>query len=189
MAHLNQEMQTAVQELLERAPMKPAQILVLGCSTSEIQGEPIGQDSNVEVAREVLRPLLEQVQRQQLFLAVQCCEHLNRALVVEEEAARLYNWRQVLAQPVPEAGGAAAAVAHELFREPLLVESVQGHAALDLGQTLVGMHLAPVVVPVRLAVTHIGQAVLTAARTRPPLIGGDRAVYGPLGSTAYLREK
>ena len=112
-----------------------------------------------------------------LFLAVQCCEHLNRALVVEEDALERFGLTEVTVHPVPEAGGSAASRAYELFDRPVVVESVTGDLGLDIGQTLIGMHLKRVAVPVRLSVRHIGDAVLTAARTRPPLIGGERAKY------------
>lgn len=178
--HLDQiaaQVKAAAEGLLERARLRPGQILVLGCSTSEVQGKRIGKAGSVEVARAILEPLLELTGKNQLYLAVQCCEHLNRALVVEAPLVERYGLEEVRAYPIPGAGGAAAAVAMELFHEPVLVERIQGHAGLDIGQTLIGMHLRPVVVPVRLPLASIGEACLTAARTRPRLIGGNRAVY------------
>ena len=112
-----------------------------------------------------------------LYLAVQCCEHLNRALVVEEEAAERFGLTEVTVHPVPEAGGSAASRAFELFENPIVAESIVADLGMDIGQTLIGMHLKRVAVPVRLSVKTIGNAVLTAARTRPPLIGGERARY------------
>ena len=126
-----------------------------------------------------VRPVRRKPRKQShgLFLAVQCCEHLNRALVVEEDALERFGLTEVTVHPVPEAGGSAASRAYELFDRPVVVESVTGDLGLDIGQTLIGMHLKRVAVPVRLSVRHIGDAVLTAARTRPPLIGGERAKY------------
>ncbi|MBQ6913491.1 MAG: TIGR01440 family protein, partial [Acidaminococcaceae bacterium] len=112
-----------------------------------------------------------------LYLAVQCCEHLNRALVVEEVAMDAFGLTQVTVHPVPEAGGSAASRAYELFDHPVVVETVTADLGMDIGQTLIGMHLKRVAVPVRLQVKTVGEAVLTAARTRPPLIGGERAKY------------
>ena len=124
-----------------------------------------------------MNALIAVTQKHHLFLAQQCCEHLNRALVVEEEALDKYNLTQVTVHPVPHAGGSMASAAYETFKHPVVVEQIQAHLGLDIGQTLIGMHLKRVAVPVRLSVKKIGNAILTAARTRPPLIGGERAKY------------
>jgi uncharacterized protein (TIGR01440 family) len=179
----------AAETLLSRAEFKKGQLFILGCSTSEIQGKHIGKAGSVEVANLVLKPLWELAKTREFFLAVQCCEHLNRVLVVEAEAVEKYGLEEVRVYPVPEAGGAVAAVAMELFSEPVVVEKVQGHAGLDFGQTLIGMHLKPVAVPVRLPVKFIGSACVTAARTRPKLIGGKRAAYDKPGSLLSEEEK
>jgi len=113
----------------------------------------------------------------EFFLAIQCCEHLNRALVTTRDAAEKYGWQEVTVRPVQHAGGAMATAAYENFVEPIIVEAISAHAGLDIGQTLIGMHLKRVAVPVRLSESKIGEAVLTAAWTRPPLIGGERAKY------------
>lgn len=189
LSKISAETEKAARELLARANLRPGQIFVLGCSTSEVQGKAIGKGSSMEIAAAILEPLLEVIREQKLYLAVQCCEHLNRALVVEAALAERYENDIVQVYPVPGAGGAAAAMAMELFAEPVLLERIQAHAGLDIGQTLIGMHLRPVVVPVRLSVKCIGSALLTAARTRPKLIGGNRAVYSKPGSLPPGPEK
>ena len=167
------EVTAAAEELIAVARPKEGRIFVLGCSTSEVLGSAIGTARSPETADAVLAA----TRSHGLFLAVQCCEHLNRALVVEEDALERFGLTEVTVHPVPEAGGSAASRAYELFDRPVVVESVTADLGLDIGQTLIGMHLKRVAVPVRLSVRHIGDAVLTAARTRPPLIGGERAKY------------
>lgn len=166
-----------VRELLDVARLKPGQILVLGCSTSEIQGKKIGSTGSTEVAAAVLDGILGALEGTGVYLAVQCCEHLNRALVVEREAVEKYNLTEVTVLPVPNAGGATAATAMKRFKDPVVVESIQAHAGIDIGDTLIGMHVRPVAVPVRLSSRSVGHAHVNAARTRPKLIGGRRAVY------------
>lgn len=174
---LKQEVAQATSGLLEVARLRPGQILILGCSTSEVQGKRIGSGGNTDVAEAVLDGVSETLRGTGVQLAVQCCEHLNRALVVERETLEKYNLTEVTVLPVPHAGGATAATALGRFRDPVVVESIQAHAGLDIGDTFIGMHLRPVAVPVRLMVRSIGDAHLTAARTRPKLVGGKRAVY------------
>lgn len=168
---------TAASGLLEVAKLRPGQVLVLGCSTSEVQGKRIGSTGNTEVAAAVLDGVEEALKGTGVQLAVQCCEHLNRALVVERETQEKYNLTEVTVLPVPHAGGATAATALRRFRDPVMVESIQAHAGIDIGDTLIGMHLRPVAVPTRLAIRSVGDAHLTLARTRPRLIGGNRAIY------------
>lgn len=167
----------AAAELLTEAALQPGQVLVVGCSTSEVAGARIGSAGSDAVAEAILEPLWSVVQANGLYLACQCCEHLNRALVVTEEAAVRYGWEQVSVVPVPKAGGAFAARAMRHMPGAVVVEEIRAHAGLDIGSTLIGMHLRKVAVPVRLKLATIGQARLTAARTRPKLIGGERAVY------------
>lgn len=164
-------------ELLEVAELRPGRILVVGCSTSEIAGHKIGTSSSLDMGRAVVEGLLKAASEAQVYLAAQCCEHLNRALVVEAQAAEAYGLEEVTVIPAVKAGGALATAAYEAFHRPVVVAGIQAHAGLDIGGTLIGMHLRPVAVPVRLEVKTIGAAVLIAARTRPPLIGGARAVY------------
>ncbi len=167
----------AARELVSVAGLKRGQVLVVGCSTSEVAGERIGTAGSDEVARAVLEPLWEVTQEHGLYLACQCCEHLNRALVVTREAAERYGWEEVTVVPVPKAGGAFAARAMRHMPDAVVVEEIRAHGGLDIGSTLIGMHLRRVAVPVRLSLDMVGRARLTAARTRPKLIGGERAVY------------
>ena len=162
---------------LERENLRPVRLMVVGCSTSEIAGGNIGKASVPEYGREVVKAMTECAREYGFDLAFQCCEHLNRALVVEEEVMEAFGLTQVTVHPVPEAGGSAASRAYELFEHPVVVESVKAELGMDIGQTLIGMHLKRVAVPVRLQAKTIGNAILTAARTRPPLIGGERAKY------------
>jgi len=171
------EVVQAVAGLLELARLRPGQILVLGCSTSEVQGKRIGSGGNTDVAAAVLDGVDEALRGTGIRLAVQCCEHLNRCLVVERDTQEKYNLTEVTVLPVPHAGGATAAIALTRFSDPVVVESVQAHAGIDIGDTFIGMHLRPVAVPVRLAIRSVGEAHLTLARTRPKLFGGKRAVY------------
>ena len=174
---VKEQVRTAASGLLEVAKLRPGQVLVLGCSTSEVQGKRIGSTGNAEVAAAVLDGVDEALKGTGVQLAVQCCEHLNRALVVERETQEKYNLTEVTVLPVPHAGGSTAATALRRFRDPVMVESIQAHAGIDIGDTFIGMHLRPVAVPTRLAIRSVGDAHLTLARTRPRLIGGNRAVY------------
>lgn len=177
LAEVKEQVRTAASGLLEVAKLRPGQVLVLGCSTSEIQGKRIGSMGSTEVAAAVLDGVEEVLKGTGVQLAVQCCEHLNRALVVERETQEKYNLTEVTVLPVPHAGGSTAATAVKRFSDPVMVESIQAHAGIDVGDTFIGMHLRPVAVPVRLAIRSVGDAHLTMARTRPRLIGGNRAVY------------
>ena len=160
-----------------KANLRPRQILVLGCSTSEVIGQQIGQGSSIEVAEALLPPLLERVHQQGIFLAVQGCEHINRALVVEEACVEHYGLEVVTVLPALHAGGAMAVKVWQSFSAPSMVEKIQGHAGIDIGDTFIGMHLRPVAIPIRLQVKELGEAHLTLAHTRPRLIGGPRAMY------------
>ena len=160
-----------------KADLRLRQILVLGCSTSEVIGQRIGQGSSLEIAEVLLPPLLSRVHQQGIFLAVQGCEHINRALVVEEACAEHYGLEVVTVRPALHAGGAMTVKAWENFSSPVMVERIQGHAGIDIGDTFIGMHLRPVAIPIRIHVKELGEAHLTLARTRPRLIGGPRAMY------------
>ena len=155
----------------------PGQIFIVGCSTSEVRGAQIGTDGSKEVAEAILHSLLEETFHWEASLAIQCCEHLNRALVVERETMEAYGLEEVSAMPVPHAGGALAAQAMQDFIDPVVVECIAAHGGIDIGGTLIGMHLKKVAVPLRLQQGTIGQARVTAAWTRPKLIGGARTVY------------
>ena len=172
-----EQVKQAAEELVGIAKLKAGDLLVVGCSSSEITGSKIGTDSKPETADEVFRGVYEVLKGKGIYLAAQCCEHLNRALVVEVDYAEKHGIETVNAVPQPKAGGSFATAAYKGFDRPVLVETVQASAGLDIGGTLIGMHLKDVAVPVRLSVDHIGQAVLICARTRPKYIGGERAKY------------
>ncbi len=167
-----------LRELVQAGGLKPGQLIVIGTSTSEVLGRRIGTSGTMDVARHIFDAALTVAREQGLFLAFQCCEHLNRALVVEERLFQAYPLLEpVSVVPVPKAGGSMAAYAYRQMESPVVVESVQAHAGMDIGDTLIGMHLRKVAVPTRPPVRAIGQAHVTMAFTRPKLIGGSRAVY------------
>lgn len=166
---------SAMAELCDIANIRPGQIVVVGCSTSEIVGAKIGTDSNVEVAEVVFQALYDVLNERGAYMAAQCCEHLNRAIIVEHAAVP--NAEIVNVVPQPKAGGSMATTAYRRFHDPVAVEEIRADAGLDIGGTLIGMHLKRVAVPVRLSTKQIGDARLLAARTRPKFIGGIRAIY------------
>ena len=168
----------AVGELLEAAKLQEGDLFVVGCSSSEIVGGRIGHASSLETAQAVFRGIYPALQQRGIYLAAQCCEHLNRALSVERACARQYGLDPSV-HPQPKAGGSFATTAWDSFADPVAVEHIRAHAGMDIGGTLIGMHLRDVAVPVRLSLDHIGQAILLCARTRPKFIGGSRAVYDP----------
>ena len=174
---IKSELNAAIEELITIAHPQKGQVLVVGCSTSEVVGKKIGTAGSMEAAAEIFAVLQKAVHKHGLFLAIQCCEHLNRSLVTEAAAAEKYGWEEVSVRPVQHAGGALGTQAYAGFSQPVVVEKIQAHLGLDIGQTLIGMHLKRVAVPVRLAQKKVGDAMLTAAWTRPPLVGGARAVY------------
>ncbi len=161
--------------LCEKANLHAGQLVVVGCSTSEICGSRIGSDSRPEVANVVFDAVYAELHSRGIWLAAQCCEHLNRALIVERAAVP--NLDVVNVVPQPKAGGSFATAAYHAFEHPVAVEYIRADAGLDIGGTLIGMHLREVAVPLRLGIDHIGSAILLAARTRPKFIGGIRAHY------------
>ena len=177
MQGIRDQVREALTELLEAAALRRGALVVIGCSSSEILGEKIGKGSSPEVGRAVAEEALSVLGERGLFLAAQCCEHLNRALILEREAAEKFGYEIVCVRPRPKAGGSFATAVYELMREPVAVEHVRADAGLDIGGTLIGMHLKDVAVPVRLKTARVGEAILLAARTRPKLIGGARAEY------------
>ena len=168
---------TAVTELLEQAKLKPGSLLIIGCSSSEMVGSRIGKGSSEEAAKAAFEGIYPVLRERGIFLAVQCCEHLNRALILERKAAEKRGYEIVNVVPQPHAGGSFAVTAWNSFRDPVAVEAIAADAGIDIGGTLIGMHLRRVAVPVRTSLTHIGQAIVLCARTRPKYIGGPRAVY------------
>lgn len=167
----------ATVELIKAAKLEKGDVLVVGCSSSEVGGERIGTSSSVDVAEAVFGGIYEAVSASGIYLAAQCCEHLNRALIVEKELAKRERLGIVNAIPQPKAGGSFATVAYRSFKAPCAVEEIKADAGLDIGDTLIGMHLKAVAVPLRLSVKTVGEAHLTAARVRPKFVGGARAVY------------
>ena len=172
---LYEQAQATIAEIAEKAQLKQGSILVIGCSTSEIIGSRIGTNSAPDVAAEVFGAFHDYAKANGIHLAVQCCEHLNRAIVTERAAAAGLEAVNVI--PQPKAGGSLATQAYAAFAEPVVVEEIKADAGIDIGLTLIGMHLKKVAVPVRLENDRIGEALVVAARTRPKFIGGARAVY------------
>lgn len=174
---LYEETYGACLELIEKARLVEGNVLVVGCSTSEAVGSVIGHDSNVDAAEMLFGGIYKACCEHKIYLACQCCEHLNRALIIEGELADKLNLEVVNVVPQKKAGGAFATTAFARFRNPVTVEHIKAHAGMDIGDTLIGMHLKDVAVPLRLSVNKIGEAHLVCARTRPKFIGGARAVY------------
>ena len=175
LAEVEREAANAAQELVEAARLHRGQIVVIGCSTSEVVGHQVGSWSTPEAAQAIFRGLQSVFAPRGVYLAAQCCEHLNRALIVEHDAVP--NAEIVNVLPQPKAGSSFATAAYESFRHPVALEEIRADAGLDIGGTLIGMHLKKVADPVRLKQDHIGQAIVLAARVRPKFIGGERAIY------------
>ncbi len=175
MENLRQQAAAAVRELCEKAKLRPGQTVVVGCSTSEVRGSKIGSDSAPETGKLLVEVVSAELESRGLYLAAQCCEHLNRCIITERAAVPGLDIVNVV--PQPKAGGSFATAAYAHFQDPVAVESIHADAGLDIGGTLIGMHLKQVAVPVRLEIKKIGEATLLAARTRPKFIGGTRAHY------------
>lgn len=176
-ASLRMEAQIIATELMDIAQPEAGDICVVGCSSSEIAGRRIGKASSPEIAKAVLDGMLPVLKESGVYLAAQCCEHLNRALVLERVAARMFGYEVVCAVPRPEAGGAFAAMAYEVFSNPVMVENIEASCGIDIGGTLIGMHLRAVAVPLRLSIDKVGEATINCASTRPKYIGGSRTRY------------
>ena len=165
----------AVTELCEVAGLKKGDILVVGCSTSEVVGSKIGTNSDPDTAEKIFEGIYSVLKEKGIYLAVQCCEHLNRAIVTEADAVPYAERVNVV--PQKKAGGSLATVAYHSFKSPVVIEEIKADAGLDIGGTLIGMHLKRVAVPVRLSISKIGEASIICARVRPKFIGGERAIY------------
>lgn len=174
---IQEQTNRAVKELCELAQLKRGDLMVVGCSSSEVAGKRIGTGSQPEIAAAIWEGLYPFLKERGIEVAAQCCEHLNRALILEERVAAAHGWAPVNVVPQPKAGGSFATAAYQGLEHPVAVEHIRAQAGLDIGGTLIGMHLAEVAVPLRLAVTHIGEALVLSARTRPKFIGGSRAYY------------
>lgn len=171
------EMQAIVRECSEQLRIRPNGVLVVGCSTSEVAGEKIGTSGTTEVATIIFEELKKYADNNQFHLAFQCCEHLNRALVMERSVANEKGWEEVSVVPWRNAGGAMATYAFSQFLEPVVVEHIAADAGIDIGDTFIGMHLKHVAIPIRINQKVLGNAHITIAATRPKLIGGARAIY------------
>lgn len=167
----------AIEELINLSGIGNGDVLVIGCSTSEIVGNIIGKGSAPDVAVELVNTIMPILNERGVLLAAQCCEHLNRALIVEKETAKKLNLDIVCVRPVAKAGGSFATAVYDAMKEPVAVEHIKADAGLDIGNTLIGMHLKHVAVPLRLMTNKIGKAFVTTAKTRAKYIGGERAQY------------
>ena len=174
---ITKQARTVVTELLEQANMKPGSLLVIGCSSSEMVGKRIGKGSSMEAAQAAFAGIHPVLQEHGIHLAVQCCEHLNRALILEQDVAEQRGYEIVNVMPQPHAGGSFAVTAWNAFSNPVAVETIAAEVGIDIGGTLIGMHLRRVAVPVRTSEKQIGEAIVLCARTRPKYIGGPRAIY------------
>ena len=174
---IREQTKAVLTELMEVAGLKAGQILVAGCSSSEVGSFKIGSHSSAEIGEVICGTLYEELHKRGIYLAAQCCEHLNRAIIIEAEAAERYGYDAVNVVPQLKAGGSFATAAYGIFKEPVAVEHIKAHAGIDIGDTLIGMHLRDVAVPVRIATKEIGAAHVVCARTRLKFIGGERAHY------------
>ena len=167
----------AVAALVTAGQIAPGGLIVLGCSTSEVAGARIGKGSVPELGQVIAQAMLDACHAHGLDAAFQCCEHLNRCIVMEQRVLKEQRLTQVRAIPQPKAGGSVPAAAWKLLEQPALAMNVQADAGIDIGDTLVGMHIRPVAVPLRIEENHVGHANLVMAYSRLPYIGGSRAVY------------
>lgn len=177
MEEVKRQTSEVVRQLLDIAKLEEGDIVVVGCSSSEVQSHTIGTYSNGQIGKAIFEAIYTEIKSRKLFLAAQCCEHLNRAIIIEKTAARQYGLDIVNVIPQLKAGGSFATAAYEGMEFPVVVENIKAHAGIDIGDTLIGMHLKSVAVPVRIKTKTIGNAHVVCARTRPKYIGGPRAIY------------
>lgn len=174
-SELTKQAENVTREIIEKAGLNRGQILIVGCSSSEVCGDKIGSNSNLEAAQAVFQGIYEVLHGKGIYLAAQCCEHLNRAIIVEREAVPFSDIVNVV--PQPKAGGSFATTAYKTFSNPVSIEEIKADAGIDIGGTLIGMHMKKVAVPVKLENNKIGETNVLAARVRPKFIGGERAAY------------
>ena len=176
---LKKQAYAVINEVIEKASLKEGSLLVIGCSSSEVLGDRMGTNSSVEIAEILYDEISGVLRAKNIDLAVQCCEHLNRAIVIEREVAEARGFEPVNVIPQPKAGGSFATAHYKALKEPMVVENIaaKADAGIDIGGVMVGMHIRPVVVPIKLENRHIGEAIILAGRHRPKFIGGERAVY------------
>lgn len=172
---IRNDAKNAAKELVEKAHLTAGKIVVVGCSTSETLGSNLGSHSVPEVGKALFEALQSVFKPRGIYIAAQCCEHLNRAIIVERDAVPFAEIVNVV--PQPKAGGSFATACYQAFEHPVAIEHIKADAGIDIGGTLIGMHLREVAVPLRLQQNHIGKAIVLAARTRPKFIGGERAHY------------
>lgn len=171
------QMHELLRQFEDLVSFKLNSLVVIGTSTSEVIGKNIGTSGALEIAQALYEPLEQFQKRTGVSFAFQCCEHLNRALVMDEAEAERRGYDRVTVIPIPSAGGSMAANAYEQMKSPVVVEEIQADAGIDIGNTMIGMHLKRVAVPLRASLRQIGEAHVTLATTRPKLIGGERAQY------------
>lgn len=174
---LTQQAKTAVLEIIEQAKIGKGSIFVVGCSSSTVKGENYGKASSMEIAQAIFDGIYPELKSRGIFLVAQCCEHLNRAIITEREAAEKLREPEVNVVPQPKAGGSFATITYNTLENPVAVEHIKADAGIDIGGVLIGMHLKEVAVPLVISVKNIGKAHITSARTRPKFIGGERAHY------------
>lgn len=174
---LTQQAKTAVLEIIEQAKIGKGSIFVVGCSSSTVKGENYGKASSMEIAQAIFDGIYPELKSRGIFLAAQCCEHLNRAIITEREAAEKLREPEVNVVPQPKAGGSFATITYNTLENPVAVEHIKADVGIDIGGVLIGMHLKEVAVPLVISVKNIGKAHITSARTRPKFIGGERAHY------------
>ena len=179
LSEIREQSAKAAAQVCDAANLRAGDLFVVGCSSSEVCGEKIGTHSSVEVAEAIFEGIYSVLHERDIYLAAQCCEHLNRALVVDRAACERFGLDEVNVIPQPKAGGSFATTAYKRFADPVAVETLKqsASAGMDIGGTLIGMHIKPVVVPLRIEVKHIGEAILLCVRRRAKFVGGSRAVY------------
>ncbi|MFD2044419.1 TIGR01440 family protein [Ornithinibacillus salinisoli] len=175
--HIQEDLDAIISEWLQSSYLHEDDLFVVGCSTSEVAGEKIGTAGSENIAAHIFTAMKKLAKDTGIHLVFQCCEHLNRALVMERKVMRSFQLDEVSVIPVPAAGGSMASYAYKNLHDPVVVEAVDAHAGIDIGETMIGMHLKQVAIPLRMNHRYIGNARVNAARTRPKLIGGSRAVY------------
>ena len=177
---LTDQTRQAILEILDHAKLVPGDVFVVGCSSSTVSGKSFGSASNMDIAGAVFEGIYPELKERGIYLAAQCCEHLNRAIVVEKAVAVRQNRETVNVVPQPKAGGSFATITYRTLEEPVVLEHIRADAGIDIGGVLIGMHLKEVAVPLTLTIKRIGEANITSARTRAKFIGGERAVYDEL---------
>lgn len=177
MQDIQKQSKELILEFLDKSNLKEEEILVIGMSTSEVCGNIIGTNSSFDTAKAIFEAIYPLINERNIFLAVQCCEHLNRAIITSEKCAKKYNLEPVNVIPYEKAGGSFAKIAYHSIENPVAVEHIKANAGIDIGGTLIGMHLKEVAVPIRLSMQKLGEANIICAKTRPKFIGGVRAIY------------